>query len=410
MITTPNLGLRVWDSVSDPYSRADLQFNWEALDAAVAAPGTADGIDVVSTVPVGGAEGDVVFLNAANGGFPADTILTYTGSQWRAVGPPETLAAVPSQGLYAGRTVLLSAAAGGYPAWTMIAYDGAAWQKIGGVEILAAVPVTNNYAGRLVLLTAANGGFDAFSLIMYNGSAWRLAESRGVLVGSALPGSPYPGQLFVLSAPASGFSAWEVVRWNGSAWGRIAPKANIVTSATLSTITPTDGYEVVLVDSVTAPTYRWHLIYNSLNSSANKWECIGGNPAGVFGLNGAGVNNWTAIPSSGIALPRAGNYSVEFGFGSSAISTVSYFDFSAQFATVSPTGCGFPTGSFVADTGIRGAGDNSSVTVEIQHQGSGAGYWRGALTVGTLSLGANRGAGNFALGDCWMRVIPINIA
>lgn len=408
MDTTSNLGLRVWDLASDPYSRADLQFNWEALDAAVAAPGVADGIDIVSAVPVGGAEGDVVFLNADNGGFPADTILTYTGSQWRSVGPPETLAAVPTQGLYAGRTVLLSAAAGGYPAWTMIAYDGTTWQKIGGVEILSAVPSTNNYAGRLVLLTAAHSNFDAFSLIMFNGTSWRLAESRGVLVGTTLPASPYPGQVFVLSAATGGFSAWEVVRYNGSSWGRIAPKASLVTSATLDGITPTDGYEVVLVDSVTNPTYRWHLVYNSLNNSNYKWECIGASGGSVHSLGSAGVN-WAAIAGSSIVIPRAGNYEIIYGFGSVSIWTISYFDFSVQFATVSPTGCGFPTGSNFADFGLRGSGDNSSVTVEIDAQGSATGFWRGALTAGTLSLGVHRGAGSSAVSQAFMQVRPVNI-
>lgn len=406
--TTPNLGLKVWNLASDPYSRADLEYNLNVLDAAVAAPGTSSDILVVSTVPVGGTEGDVVFLNAANGGFPADTILSYTGSQWRAVGPPETLAAVPTQGLYAGRTVLLSAAAGGYPAWTMIAYDGAAWQKIGGVEILAAVPATNNYAGRLVLLTAANGGFDAFSLILYTGSTWRLAESRGVLVGTTLPASPYPGQVFVLSAATGGFSAWEVVRWNGSSWGRIAPKASLVTSATLDGITPTDGYEVVLVDSITNPTYRWHLVYNSLNNSSYKWECIGASGGSVFGLGSGGVN-YAAIAGSSIVLPRAGNYEVLYGFGSVGIYTISYYDFTVQFATVSPTGCGFPTGSNFADFGLRGSGDNSSVTVEIDAQGSATGFWRGPLTAGTLSLGVHRGAGSGAVSQAFMLVKPVNI-
>ena len=39
---------------------------------------------------------------------------------------------------------------------------------------------------------------------------------------------------------------------------------------------PNDGDEITLVDSITSPTYRWRLRYNSASSSSYKWEFIGG--------------------------------------------------------------------------------------------------------------------------------------
>ena len=39
---------------------------------------------------------------------------------------------------------------------------------------------------------------------------------------------------------------------------------------------PYDSKEAILVDSITDPTYRWHLRYNNASTSSYKWECIGG--------------------------------------------------------------------------------------------------------------------------------------
>lgn len=40
----------------------------------------------------------------------------------------------------------------------------------------------------------------------------------------------------------------------------------------------TTGTMIVYTDSLTAPTYRWSLVYNGNSSSSYKWECVGGDP------------------------------------------------------------------------------------------------------------------------------------
>src|SRR5215831_1233030 len=62
-------------------------------------------------------------------------------------------------------------------------------------------------------------------------------------------------------------------------FGALAPaggsSAPLVTSLPAS---PVDGQECILCDSLSAPTYQWHLKYVAAKAS-NKWICIGGAPA-----------------------------------------------------------------------------------------------------------------------------------
>jgi hypothetical protein len=44
---------------------------------------------------------------------------------------------------------------------------------------------------------------------------------------------------------------------------------------------PVDGQEVILTDSLTVPTYSWHMRYTAAVVAAQKWLFIGGSP--VFG-------------------------------------------------------------------------------------------------------------------------------
>ena len=125
------MGLHVWDLESDQYNHTQLAFNWDTIDARM---------------------GDM-----------------QAGGRPRAV---EILASLPGSGNFAGRLVMLSAANGGFPAWTMVRYDGSAWRNAGAIEILATVPTAGNYSGRVVVLSAADSGFAAWDIIRYDGSAW----------------------------------------------------------------------------------------------------------------------------------------------------------------------------------------------------------------------------------------------
>ena len=80
---------------------------------------------------------------------------------------------------------------------------------------------------------------------------------------------------------------------------------------------PTDGMEYILVDSVTLPTYQWRLRYNTGSSNTDKWEFVGGIPAGVEITTGEATSSSsyadlaTAGPS--FTVPRAGRYMIAFG-------------------------------------------------------------------------------------------------
>jgi hypothetical protein len=75
---------------------------------------------------------------------------------------------------------------------------------------------------------------------------------------------------------------------------------------------PSDGQEAVLVDSITAPTYQWRFRYNAGNTSAYKWEFVGGAPSVAYAYAGAyqqfnGSSVWIAGGPT-VAVPRAGVY------------------------------------------------------------------------------------------------------
>ncbi len=79
---------------------------------------------------------------------------------------------------------------------------------------------------------------------------------------------------------------------------------------------PNNGDEIILVDSLTAPTYSWHLRYISAKAS-NKWVCVGGSSA-VASISAAQTRASTAFgdlatvgPS--FTVPVAGDYEILFG-------------------------------------------------------------------------------------------------
>jgi hypothetical protein len=80
---------------------------------------------------------------------------------------------------------------------------------------------------------------------------------------------------------------------------------------------PTDGMEFVLVDSVSAPTYQWRMLYNVNIAGASKWMFLGGAPqraiqatSGTFTSNAAYID-----PSNVCSLTavRTGVYDIYFG-------------------------------------------------------------------------------------------------
>lgn len=292
MYTTPNLGLKVWDSDSDSFDRQDLIDNWEAIDDDYARQRSANQVELLASVPgTGNFDGRLVYLTAASGGFAAKTIIRYNGSSWAAVGPtPEVFSSLPTSGNFQGRVVVLTAASGGFSANDVVVNTNGAtnWKKVGGVgtgTVLPGSPV----AGDLFLLTASDGGFDAWSLVVYTGSAWIRTERRGVETGTTLPVAPYPGQMFVLTASAGGFSAYDVVRWNGSAWGKVNGSSSYVTGTW--PVSPADGDLIMVPWGTQVAQFR----YNAGSVSSYKWEHVGAGPVVWIG----GINSTYTVPKSG---------------------------------------------------------------------------------------------------------------
>jgi hypothetical protein len=77
---------------------------------------------------------------------------------------------------------------------------------------------------------------------------------------------------------------------------------------------PGNAQQAILVDSVSAPTYAWHLQYST---PAAKWVFIGGFPmyAEVQTVEACTVTAYGALATAGpsVTLPVAGTYDVEIG-------------------------------------------------------------------------------------------------
>ena len=80
---------------------------------------------------------------------------------------------------------------------------------------------------------------------------------------------------------------------------------------------PTDGQEVILVDSLTAATYQWRLRYNAGATSPYKWEFVGG--AALLTLETTQVAPTVAAGKTAVGpsptAPRAGIYQMRYVSG-----------------------------------------------------------------------------------------------
>lgn len=125
---------------------------------------------------------------------------------------------------------------------------------------------------------------------------------------------------------------------------------------------PVDGQEFVLVDSLTAPTFVWHLRYNAGNTTAYKWEFIGGAAYNAFGSGLSLGSAATWLPLLGYQVPRAGIYALMPSYYGSCGATAASFAVAAgvQNAVVGPT-----LGQLTAqpNTYVNVAGNETAVTV-----------------------------------------------
>ena len=71
---------------------------------------------------------------------------------------------------------------------------------------------------------------------------------------------------------------------------------------------PVDGQEVILVNSLTAPVYHWHMRYVAASTNSNKWIYVGGTRLENYDLPlGAMAGGWASY-FPGVALPFSGVY------------------------------------------------------------------------------------------------------
>jgi hypothetical protein len=129
--------------------------------------------------------------------------------------------------------------------------------------------------------------------------------------GSAFMRRDNSGSSNALYAKATGPSL--STGWQAFAGSSAAPVTTLPAN-------PTNGLQVVLVDSTSSPTYAWLLQYNT---AISKWLFIGGSPALVTvntqqspSASGSYVDLATSGPS--FTAPRAGSYYVEWGASASA--------------------------------------------------------------------------------------------
>ena len=118
----------------------------------------------------------------------------------------------------------------------------------------------------------------------------------------------YNGIAYLCTMPTSSPPA----AWPGGPTLAPWPKPAYGTSLPVS---PVDGQEAVLVDSLTAPTYQWTFRYNAGSTATAKWEFVGGVPwTGIGGSISTAANTWSDLTSGPtFTVPRAGIYHAECG-------------------------------------------------------------------------------------------------
>lgn len=179
------------------------------------------------------------------------------------------------------------------------------------------------------------------------------------------------------------------------------PSANATVIGTSLPTAPYDTQQYILVDSVSAPTYRWAFQYNASSASTYKWEFIGGSAAltEVATYETTSSSTFTALTTAGpsFALPRNGDYQIGIGTQFQNTSTSN-----TQMAMSFDIGA---TGAVLAD-GI----DFQFVALAANQIATGARLHRkSGLTASTLTAKylAQNGGG---FQQRWMSVVPDRVS
>jgi hypothetical protein len=129
-------------------------------------------------------------------------------------------------------------------------------------------------------------------------------------------------------AAPTAYKKGDVVHYNGNDYmavndstGVAPPAAAVIPSGGASVVTslpatPFDGQEVVLVDSLTVPTYGWRLKYVASITDAYKWVYSGGSALRIkddtLGAKAAPTAFSVAWAPS-LSIPRSGIYRISYG-------------------------------------------------------------------------------------------------
>lgn len=160
-----------------------------------------------------------------------------------------------------------------------------------------------------------------------------LTVTGGAMVWAAAPAGGGGGGLDWEGAYGAGvpYVKGDVVTYNGVTYGAVndstgqtPPAASPfpVTNVPVALVTalpssPFDGQECVLTDSLTAPTYQWHLRYIAAKAT-NKWVFLGGSPSYTMFTpdeTTTSVTTWVDLATVGpqFTTPVAGDWACDFG-------------------------------------------------------------------------------------------------
>jgi hypothetical protein len=168
----------------------------------------------------------------------------------------------------------------------------------------------------LVAMPQKPAGIVTGEAVIWNGSAW--VRSSVTKLGLA-------------SIAQGGATTDQVLAWNGSAWAAADGTSPALTTSLPGT--PADGEEIHYTDSLTAPTYIWHLRYISA-ASTYKWYCVGAGREAVTEVATAEAttsSSYAALSTAGptFTTPLAGDWivTVEFRFRGAAGASRIYMSF-----------------------------------------------------------------------------------
>jgi hypothetical protein len=163
-------------------------------------------------------------------------------------------------------------------------------------------------------------GFDGYPGIMNSGLAVDAQHYALIQDGSGTTYINAPtGQSIVFRINnAGGGGGNEFFKVDGSGATlmnrRVPIDYGLVTALPTANPTPQNADRCTFTDSLTVPTYAWHLTYDASQTAGNRWLCVGGSPIAAYSNTAVTTASTTyATPTGGqitLTLPLAGDYDI----------------------------------------------------------------------------------------------------